>query len=64
MISMHQACHTAYNPVMRPKMFWWRLRKKMGSPKLLCDTCKNDYHTVCLNPKRPNATECPDYQRR
>jgi len=46
------------------KNLWYRLRKKMGDPKLLCDTCKYDYHTVCLNPKRPNATECPDYKRR
>jgi hypothetical protein len=50
--------------LMKPKMFWWRLRKKIGSPKLLCDTCRNDYHTVCLNPRRPNATECPDYEKR
>jgi hypothetical protein len=48
----------------RLKMFWWRMRRKAGAPKLLCDTCKLDYHTVCLNPKRPNATECPDYQGR
>ncbi|MHB8895252.1 MAG: PHD finger domain-containing protein [Candidatus Geothermincolia bacterium] len=47
-----------------PKMFWWKMRKKLGSPKLLCDTCKNDYHTVCLNPRRPNATECADYEKR
>ena len=64
MISMRADRHTIYNQVMKPKMFWWKLRKKMGSPKLLCDTCKFDYHTVCLNPRRPNATSCPDYQRR
>lgn len=54
-----------YNVSMKnPKMYWWRMRKKLGSPKLLCDTCKNDYHRVCLNPRRPNATECEDYEKR
>ncbi len=46
------------------KMYWWRLLKKAGAPKLLCDTCQYDYHTVCLNPKRPNATECSEYKKR
>ncbi len=55
----------AYNRIMKkPKMLWWKMRKKLGTPKMLCDTCKNDYHTVCLNPKRPNATECEDYEKR
>ena len=43
---------------------WLRLRKKAGSPKLLCDTCMNDYRNACRNPKRPNATECEDYRKR
>jgi len=46
------------------KMFWWKLRMKFGSPKLLCDTCEYDYPSACYNPKRPNATTCPDYKRR
>jgi len=44
--------------------FWLKFRKKAGNPKLLCDTCKYDYHTACRNPKRPNATRCPDYRKR
>jgi hypothetical protein len=44
---------------------WWnRFRKKMGDPKLLCDTCEYDYPSACHNSKRPNATDCPDYKRR
>ncbi len=46
------------------RMFWWRLRKKLGSPRLLCDTCMYDYPSACTNPKRPNATSCPDYKKR
>jgi hypothetical protein len=54
-----------YNVSMKsPKNFWWKMRKKLGAPKLLCDTCKYDYHTVCLNPQRPNATECSEYRKR
>jgi hypothetical protein len=43
---------------------WLKLRKKMGAPRLLCDSCKFDYPGACSNPDRPNATVCPDYQRR
>jgi hypothetical protein len=46
------------------KFYWWKLRKKLGSPRLLCDTCEYDYHTACDNPRRPNATECHDYKKR
>lgn len=48
----------------KPRMYWWKLRKKMGAPVLLCDTCKYDYHTVCLDPRRPNATQCEEYRKR
>lgn len=44
-------------------MKWFRFRKKIGKPKLLCDTCKYDYDSACHNPARPNATVCPDYQK-
>ena len=46
------------------KMFWWRIRKKAGTPKLLCDTCEFDYPSACHNPTRPNATACSDYKKR
>jgi len=41
-----------------------RIRKKLGNPKLLCDTCMYDYPSACWNPRRPNATECPDYKKK
>lgn len=47
----------------------WRGLKKLVRRILLiedtylCDTCKYDYGDVCKRPERPNATECPDYQR-
>jgi hypothetical protein len=44
--------------------FWLNIRKKLGNPKLLCDTCLYDYPSACWNPERPNATECPDYKKR
>lgn len=43
---------------------WLKIRKKLGSPRLLCDTCLYDYPSACHNPKRPNATECGDYRKR
>jgi len=58
-------CVFSYNNLMNAlTKFWLKIRKKTGSPKLLCDTCINDYHTACTNPARPNATECPDYEKR
>ena len=30
----------------------------------LCDSCKLDYGNVCKRRERPNARQCPDYQRR
>jgi hypothetical protein len=29
----------------------------------LCDTCILNHGEVCWRPERPNATECPDYDR-
>lgn len=54
-----------YNENMsRLSNFWFKIRKKAGNPKLLCDSCKYDYHNACRNPRRPNATECPEYEKR
>ena len=44
--------------------FWLKLRKKLGNPKLLCDTCMYDYPSACRNSARPNATGCDDYRRK
>jgi hypothetical protein len=30
----------------------------------LCDSCLLNHESLCLRPDRPNATECPDYERR
>ncbi len=46
------------------KLFWWKLRKKMGSPRLLCDSCMYDHHSACDNARRPNATACAEYRKR
>jgi len=32
--------------------------------KILCDSCKYDYSSVCLRTARPNARKCPDYKKR
>ena len=46
------------------KVFWWKLRKKLGSPRLLCDTCMYDHPSACKNARRPNVTACAEYKKR
>ncbi|HEY5531697.1 MAG TPA: hypothetical protein VIK22_06815 [Candidatus Anoxymicrobiaceae bacterium] len=46
------------------RLLWWNFRKKLGSPKLLCDSCDYDYPSACHNSKRPNVTVCHDYKKR
>ena len=46
------------------KVFWWKLRKKLGSPRLLCDTCMYDHPSACKNSRRPNVTACAEYRKR
>jgi len=42
-----------------------RFKKSLGiKPTFLCDSCKWDWRSACHRPERPNATECPDYDRR
>lgn len=48
----------------RLTILWLKLRKRLGAPKLLCDTCKYDYPAACKNPDRPNATVCWEYRRK
>lgn len=45
-------------------MLWQKLKVFVGSEEILCDTCKYDYGDVCKRPERPNATVCPDYNKR
>ncbi len=49
---------------MSLRTFWQRLMTRLGLEKILCDTCKYDYGSVCTRPDRPNATVCPDYKRK
>lgn len=35
-----------------------------GGDRFLCDSCVFDYGNVCNRPERPNATQCPDYEKR
>lgn len=35
-----------------------------GQPRFLCDTCKWDWRSACHHRERPNATRCPDYEKR
>jgi len=46
------------------KLFWQRLRVKLGLGRILCDTCMYDYGDACRRPERPNAMVCPDFKRR
>ena len=41
-----------------------RVKKSLGRNVFLCDSCKWDWRSACHNPDRPNATWCPDYEKR
>ena len=41
-----------------------RIKKMLGMNVFLCDTCKWDWRSACHHPERPNATWCPDYEKR
>jgi hypothetical protein len=41
-----------------------RIKMMLGMKVLLCDTCKWDWRSACHHPERPNATWCPDYEKR
>jgi hypothetical protein len=30
----------------------------------LCDTCKYNHHSTCLNPQRPNVKNCKEYSKK
>jgi len=32
-------------------------------PPVLCETCRLNAIHACWRPERPNATDCPDYER-
>ncbi|MFC1914474.1 hypothetical protein ACFLXF_04285 [Chloroflexota bacterium] len=41
-----------------------RFKKALGMNILLCDSCKWNWRSACRNPARPNATWCPEYEKR
>ncbi len=41
-----------------------KFKKAMGQNIFLCDNCKWDWRSTCHRPERPNATKCPDYEKR
>jgi len=41
-----------------------RINKARGRNIFLCDSCKWDWRGACHRPERPNATWCPDYEKR
>ena len=41
-----------------------KIKRALGMKIFLCDSCKWDWRSTCHNPERPNATWCPDYERR
>ena len=41
-----------------------RVKKALGMKTILCDTCKWDWRSACHHSERPNATWCPDYEKR
>jgi hypothetical protein len=40
------------------------VKKWLGMNVILCDSCKWNWRGACHNPARPNATWCPDYEKR
>jgi hypothetical protein len=44
--------------------FKLRVKKALGMNIILCDSCKWNWRSSCHRPERPNATECPEYEKR
>ena len=44
--------------------FTLSVKKALGMNVLLCDSCKWNWRSACRNPARPNATWCPEYEKR
>jgi hypothetical protein len=41
-----------------------RLKQMLGMKIVICDSCKWNWRSSCHRPERPNATWCPDYEKR
>lgn len=52
----------------RLRKLWRQARARvvglLAPGRFLCDSCRYDYRGACRRPERPNATACPDYERR
>ena len=44
--------------------FTLKIKKALGMNIILCDSCKWNWRSACHNPDRPNATWCPEYEKR
>jgi len=44
--------------------FTLSVKKWLGMNVILCDSCKWNWRGACRNPARPNATWCPEYEKR
>ena len=40
------------------------IKRWLGMNIVLCDNCKWNWRGACRNPDRPNATWCPEYEKR
>jgi hypothetical protein len=56
------------SPSGKSRLPWW-LRRRIQriilarGGRFLCDKCRFDHDSVCNRRVRPNARECPDYER-
>ena len=61
---------TNYEALMKPakpgawQNFTIKLKKMLGMNIFLCNTCRWDWRGACHNRERPNATWCPDYEKK
>ena len=44
--------------------FKLKIKKMLGMNIFLCNTCRWDWRGACHNRERPNATRCPDYEKK
>jgi hypothetical protein len=59
----HEALMGHSEPGRWQRLTLW-VKKKLGINIFLCKTCRWDWRSACHNHERPNATWCPDYQKK
>ncbi len=66
----HKLPDVKYKAQMKParpgawQRFTLRVKKMLGMNVFLCNTCRWDWRGACHNRERPNATWCPDYEKK